>query len=74
MQLKINNLKYLIKPVYRTVLVSIFMTGAISAQEIIEENKDVVSTDSKEVIDTSKRFKIDGVISEPHPRANAEAD
>ncbi len=61
MQLKINNLKYLIKPVYRTVLVSIFMTGAISAQEIIEENKDIVSTDSKEVIDTSKRFKIDGV-------------
>ena len=43
------------------MLVSIFMTNAISAQEIIEEDKDIVTTDSNEVIDTSKRFKIDGV-------------
>ena len=51
MQLKINNLKYLIKPVYRTVLVSIFMTGTISAQEIIEENKKTYFEQVGKIID-----------------------
>ncbi|MEZ4780566.1 MAG: peptidylprolyl isomerase [Flavobacteriaceae bacterium] len=38
-----------------------FSLSIVSAQEIIEEKENVKETNTKEVIDTSKRFKIDGV-------------
>ena len=61
MQLKTNNLNYLIKGNYFLTLLVMFSFSIVSAQEIIEEKEDVKETNTKEVIDTSKRFKIDGV-------------
>ena len=61
MQLKTNNLNYLTKGNYFLTLLVMFSFSIVSAQEIIEEKEDVKETITKEVIDTSKRFKIDGV-------------
>lgn len=61
MQLKTNNLNYLIKGKYFLALLVMFSVSMVSAQEIIEENEDEKNAETKEVIDTSKRFKIDGV-------------
>jgi peptidyl-prolyl cis-trans isomerase SurA len=61
MQLKTNNLNYLIKGNFFLALLTMFSVSIVSAQEIIEEKENVKETNTKEVIDTSKRFKIDGV-------------
>jgi len=61
MQLKTNNLNYLTKGRYFLILLVMFSVSLVSAQEIIEENEDDKNIETKEVIDTSKRFKIDGV-------------
>lgn len=61
MQLKINNLNYLTKGSYYLSLIAMFSVSIMSGQEIIEEKEDAKEAITKEVIDTSKRFKIDGV-------------
>ncbi|MCB0463057.1 MAG: peptidylprolyl isomerase [Flavobacteriaceae bacterium] len=61
MQLKTNNLNYLTKGKFFLALLTMFSLSIVSAQEIIEEKENVKETNTKEVIDTSKRFKIDGV-------------
>ncbi|MEZ4796378.1 MAG: peptidylprolyl isomerase [Flavobacteriaceae bacterium] len=54
-------MNYLIKGKYFLTLLVMFSVSTISAQEIIVENEEDKNTETKEAIDTSKRFKIDGV-------------
>jgi peptidyl-prolyl cis-trans isomerase SurA len=61
MQLKTNNLNYLTRRKNFLVLLVLFSVSIVSAQEIIEEKADSIKPETKEVIDRSKRFKIDGV-------------
>ena len=61
MQLKTNNLNYFTRGSYFLTLLGMLSVGILSAQEIIEEKENSKETMTKEVIDTSKRFKIDGV-------------
>jgi peptidyl-prolyl cis-trans isomerase SurA len=61
MQLKTNNLNYLTKGRIFLALLLMFTISAISAQEIIQEEEKKEQAPIKEVVDTSKRFKIDGV-------------
>jgi peptidyl-prolyl cis-trans isomerase SurA len=61
MQLKTNNLNYLTKGKNFLTLIIILSVSMLSAQEIIEEEESVKETIIKEVVDTSKRYKIDGV-------------
>lgn len=61
MQLKTNNLNYLTKGKNFLTLIITLSVSMLSAQEIIEEEESVKDTITKEVVDTSKRFKIDGV-------------
>jgi len=61
MQLKTNNLNYLTKGKNFLILLVLLSVSMVSAQEIILEEESTRDTIAKEVIDTSKRFKIDGV-------------
>ena len=61
MLLKTNNLNYLIKGKHYLTFILMCYISIISAQEIIEEDESAKETMTKKVVDTSKRFKIDGV-------------
>ena len=60
MQLKINNLKFITKPVFVTLILTLLMVNSVLGQEIIE---DVVDNSKKqqEEITTDGRKKVDGV-------------
>jgi peptidyl-prolyl cis-trans isomerase SurA len=61
MQLKTNNLNYLTKGKFFLNVLVMFSVSIVSAQEIIEEKEEGKAAETQEIIDTSKRFKIDGV-------------
>ena len=61
MQLKTNNLNYLTKGKFFLNVLVMFSVSIGFAQEIIEEKEEGKAAEAQEIIDTSKRFKIDGV-------------
>jgi peptidyl-prolyl cis-trans isomerase SurA len=60
MQLKINNLKFITKPVFVTLILTLLMVNSVLGQEIIE---DVVDNSKKQQEDITPdgRKKVDGV-------------
>ncbi len=61
MQLRMDNLKFIIKVKYLTLAISILMSSQLMAQEIIEDKKEEVIEKTETKIETQQRTKVDGV-------------